>query len=457
MENLNFLDIQRTQRRKTFGYIGLLLGLLFSLGFSQTDETVYAGLIDPFYAMHFMVSTDGGATWVEKATPLGGMEIHAITPDSVTPKKVYIAQGGAIYVSTDYGTTWSDNIFPYNVSWVHDVEIDPLHPEWLWATTDVRSFSNFHDTVGVFLSEDSGNTWEFAGEGIPYINGSAIQVNCIAIGTGSPRVGYVGTWAIGDTTIGVYKRDISDPSARWQYIGLRGEGPVYDIEVDPLDQNLCFVLTGCGCGHIAPAGAIWRTTDGGNSWEIVLDALQTGGTIDWDFEYRDGVLYVPVFGKGMYISYDKGNTWECYSTGLNLAVSCVSVSPNNPGVVYAGCQPSTNDPFYKSTDGGHTWFQSGYTSQLLWCVLIQCGYSEVSVEESKKWLRKRIAFITSPNLCQTFAEFLDQIEKQGLFTVEFYDLSGRKIPDVFKVKNGVYFCNFSARDYKMTRKILFLK
>ena len=213
----------RARWNRVLSGIGLTVGFLCSFNLLQARAPVYAGLIDVYSYTHFMVSMDGGATWGKRVTPGGEiLEIHAITPDSVTPENVYICQGSGIYLSTDYGSTWSNNLFPYNnISWVHDVEIDPSHPEWLWATTTVWPLSNLHDTVGVFLSTNSGNTWEHAGEGIPYSSELCVDVLCIAIGSGAPPVAYVGTGeAIGDSTIGVYKRDISNPSARWQYIGL---------------------------------------------------------------------------------------------------------------------------------------------------------------------------------------------------------------------------------------------
>jgi photosystem II stability/assembly factor-like uncharacterized protein len=447
--------------------------LVLCSGAPQASDVVYAGAIDAFCQMHFMVSKDAGETWVERTTPGGSMEIHAITPVPATPGALYISQGSSIYLSTQYGYGWSDDLFPYNnVPWVHDVEVDPVHPEWLWATSSAWPLSS-SDTLGVFLSTDSGTTWEYGGEGLPYVSGASVSAYCIALGAGSPRIGYVGTWeAIGDTTLGVYTRDLSAGTTRWQYSGLRGEGPIKDIAVDPVDQDLCFALTGL-CG--SSTGAVWRTTDGGGSWEKVLDGASTLGTIDWDFEYRNGVLYVPVFARGMYVSADQGSSWECYSAGLNPAVSCVSVSPRDASMVHAGCQPSAGppntDPFYKSIDGGQTWFQSAHLTDFVWCVLLSCGYPASSVVDGNRAAGERLSIsVISPNPCRTGAEVLCCMTQAGLVTLGLYDVGGRRIEEISSryrrhgefvqrvetshLVPGVYFVKVSENGNEHMRKLV---
>ncbi|MCK4504351.1 MAG: T9SS type A sorting domain-containing protein [Candidatus Aegiribacteria sp.] len=447
--------------------------LLLCPGGSQASDTVYAGLIDPYCQMIFMVSMDGAQTWTQQTIPGGNMEIHSITPVPETPGAFYISQGSGIYLSTDYGQSWSADLFPYNnITYVHDLEIDSLDPYCLWATSTVWPLSS-NDTLGVFLSMDSGTTWEYGGEGIPHLAGASVQAYCLAVGTGSPRIGYVGTWeAIGDSTIGVYKRDLSSDTTRWQYSGLSGEGPINDIIVDPVDQNLCFALAGY-CSF--SAGALWRTIDGGVSWEIVLDADSLSGIMDWDFEYLNGTLYVPVFGKGMYISTDNGYSWECCSVGLNLSVSCVSASILDSQNVYAGCQsivgPPFSNPFYKSIDEGSTWFQSCNMSQLLWCVLIKCGFEETSVVDSDCSGMEAIPGPRiSPNPCHASTDILYCTEISCFVTIDLYDICGRKIEEIFsgyrsygeyverldtsRLLPGIYFLKISGDGNDMMQKLV---
>lgn len=457
----------------TFKAIAVIL-LLWSSG-SLASDTVYAGLINPYCQMVFMVSNDGAQTWTQRTTPGGDMEIHSITPVPATPGAFYISQGSGIYLSTDYGQSWSADLFPYNnVTYVHDLEIDPLDPEFLWATSSVWPL-NSNDTIGVFLSMDSGITWEYGGEGIPRLAGASVQAFCLAVGTGSPQMGYVGTWeAIGDSTIGVYKRDLSLGTERWQYTGLIGEGPINDIAVDPVDQDLCFALAGY---NSSSAGALWRTTDGGVSWEIVLDATSLGGLVDWDFEYLNGILYVPVFQKGMYISADHGENWEYCSAGLNSKVSCVSVSTHDSQNVYAGCQPIAeppiSDPFYKSLNGGSTWFQSCNMSQLLWCVLIRCGFEETTVIDSN-WIEMEAIFNLeiSPNPCYGITEILYSTEEPCVVTIDLYDCCGRKMQEIFSGSRsygefveifdtscllpGIYFLRISGNGNDLMRKLVII-
>jgi len=136
-----------------------------------------------------------------------------------------------------------------------------------------------------------------------------------------------------------------------------GIGRVDVIRVDPANQNNLFVGT--------PTGGLWKSTDGGSSWECLTDDLPSIGiagiAVDWS---KPATMYIATGDMdltnkcpsiGVLKSTDGGHTWN--STGLSFSttkiaqIMCFAMHPTNPNILFAG----TSSNLMKTTDGGNSW------------------------------------------------------------------------------------------------------
>jgi photosystem II stability/assembly factor-like uncharacterized protein len=227
---------------------------------------------------------------------------------------------------------------------------------------------------GVWKTDDFGRTWNPIFDDAP--TGS---VGDVAVSPSHPDVIYVGTGeglhrpdlGVGD---GIFKS--TDGGESWRHMGLADVQQVGRIIVHPADPDIVFVA---GLGH--PYGSngergVFRTTDGGESWERVLYLNHNTGAIQVEFdptnpeilfadmwEHREGPWENASFSgpnSGLYKSTDGGTTWRHVTDGLpgpdqGLGRIGVGISPSNPQRMYATVDATTNGGVYRSDDGGESW------------------------------------------------------------------------------------------------------
>jgi photosystem II stability/assembly factor-like uncharacterized protein len=225
---------------------------------------------------------------------------------------------------------------------------------------------------GLWKTTDSGVTWNPLWDHFPEASPS---VGAVAVAPSDPNTVYVGT---GEANIrgnvvtgnGMYKS--TDAGKTWKFIGLRDSEAVGRLAVNATDPNTVLVAA---LGH--PFGAndqrgIYRTRDGGNSWQRVLYVNDRTGGID--VQYAPGnpnVVYAAMWqvirkpwifesggpGSGLYRSTDGGTTWQKL-TGQGLPSGIwgrIGVAPtSDPQRVYALIE-AKDGGLYRTDDGGATW------------------------------------------------------------------------------------------------------
>lgn len=232
-----------------------------------------------------------------------------VAVDPIHSRVVYSAAGG-VRKSTDGGRTWKTVLQPTWRTVVTRVAIAPTRPESIYAIA--------HGPTGataIYKSTNAGRTWQVMGASSLPPSCCGDSEDSLAADPGNPQTLY---GAIGDTVFAT-----TDGGASWQPManGL----PAHDVtslSVDPRQSGTAYASAMVNLNRVKtnaiyqPAGAIYKTTDGGRTWSQVFSSIGVGK---------------------------------------------VAVDPARPSTIYAtGWAPedrthNRNMRLLRSTDGGHTW------------------------------------------------------------------------------------------------------
>ncbi len=224
---------------------------------------------------------------------------------------------------------------------------------------------------GVFKSIDYGRTWQPIFDGQP-----TASIGAIAVAPSNPNIVYVGSGeglhrpdlSVGD---GIYKS--SDAGKTWTHLGLRDGQQIAQLVVDPKNPDRIFVAV---AGH--PYGpneerGVYRSLDGGKTFEKVLyrDENVGGSDVQIDpanpqivyaalWESREGPWENGAFngdGGGIFKSADGGKTWRQLSKGLpgNIVQANIAIAPSAAKTLFAAVRTKTIAKLYRSDDAGETW------------------------------------------------------------------------------------------------------
>ena len=233
---------------------------------------------------------------------------------------------------------------------------------------------------GVWKTTDFGKTWNPIFDGQP--TGS---IGALAVAPSNPNTIYVGSGeglrrpdlSVGN---GIYKS--TDAGRTWQHLGqrdgaLRDAQQIGSILVDPKDANRVFVAAlGHPYGPNAERG-VFRSLDGGQTWQKVLYKDENVGAIDLVFDPRNShVIFADMWasrrppwttdgsyggpGSGLYKSTDGGDHWRQITKGLpseadKLGRIGLGVSQSDPDRMYALVDAGKKSGVYRSDDAGESW------------------------------------------------------------------------------------------------------
>lgn len=237
---------------------------------------------------------------------------------------------------------------------------------------------------GLFKTQNGGDTFEAV-----FDYGNSVSMGAVAICQSKPNVVYVGTGeqssrnsvAWGD---GVYKS--VDGGKTWAHMGLRETRHISEIYVDPKNPDVVFVAAlGRLWGRSEERG-LYKSTDGGKTWRMVLSRGDRAGIIDldvnpknprimfacaWDRIRRPFVMASGGLESGMFKSTDGGETWKPVKKGLPNTVvgrTAISIHAKNPNIMIATVEyvppKDTSNPFASETEQeGEVYAQQGGSGQ----------------------------------------------------------------------------------------------
>ena len=264
------------------------------------------------------------------------------------------------------------------------------------------------DNGGVWKTVNAGTTWLPVTDAMHAVRG----ITALAVAQSQPSVVYAGTGSVFGShySSGVWKS--TDAGAHWQSAGLENAGEIAWLLVDPRNPDLVLAATRGIDRHKGGARGVFRSTDGGRTWNLALDAQPESGAtyLSWASDdprvifatvgqtyiapgassrslsehprptglYKstdEGLTWVKLQGRnqpklmgetavavaahaqrmyllshaGLYRSDDGGASWSLATKTIYTSSKQVLVDPHDPNIVY-----TMGTCVYRSTDGGHT-------------------------------------------------------------------------------------------------------
>ena len=245
---------------------------------------------------------------------------------------------------------------------IHDIEALPFDPSTIYVATA---------SGGIWKSTNKGTTWK------PVLDHAGTSsFGDLAIARSDPSVIWAGsgeqnnrqssTW--GD---GVYRS--TDGGETWTHRGLEETRHIGRVLVHPDDPDRAWVAALGNLWKPSPQRGVYRTVDGGGTWEKVLFVDTLTGAVDLAMDACDPeILYAATYqrmrrtwgfngggpGSGIWRSRDGGETWERLGNGLPAGDAGrigIAAAGNACGVANAIIEHATEPGVYRTEDGGETW------------------------------------------------------------------------------------------------------
>ena len=301
--------------------------------------------------------------------PMRGGRVTAVAGVISEPSTFYMgATGGGVWKSRDYGTSWnniSDGFF--ETPSIGAIAVAAKDPNILYVGTGSDGLrSNVIKGKGIYKSIDAGQNWVHVGLK------KTGQIGRVLIHPNDHNIAYaaaIGNPFQANAERGLYQTE--DGGKTWKNILFISETVgISDVEFLPGNPQIMFASAWKAerkpwtiiSGGISIEGGIYKSYDGGSSWEKITAGLPKGliGKIDLELCPADSKLVyalieAPGAEGGLYKSIDQGQSFALISNETKIRTrpfyyTNVKVDPTNPENVFVMATG-----YYKSTDGGKNW------------------------------------------------------------------------------------------------------
>jgi len=337
----------------------ICLSLVFILGAAEPKEEQGAFLVSSVFDK---------LQWrcIGPANPGGRIDDVAVVESN--PYIIYVATAsGGLWKTSNNGVTWKPIFDNQTTSSIGDVTIANSDPDIVWVGTgepNNRQSSSWGD--GVFKSTDGGHTWKNMGLRDTH------HIGRIVIHPSNSDIVYVA--ALGhlwgpNKERGLFRT--TDGGQTWVNTRFIDENTGFvDVAMDPENPSILYAAAyqrrrrGWGFNGGGPGSGLYKTSDGGNTWQRLENGLPSGnvGRIGVAVCHRNpDIVYAVVEHKdgGVFRSDDKGRSWEKKSD-INprpMYYSKIRIDPNDEQKVWV-----LGDAMYISEDGGKTFKAETYRS-----------------------------------------------------------------------------------------------
>jgi photosystem II stability/assembly factor-like uncharacterized protein len=232
-------------------------------------------------------------------------------------------------------------------------------------------------TSGVWKSADAGTTWQPV-----FLDQDTTSIGVVKIDQRRPETIWAGTgeskprYNTGVGT-GIYRS--LDGGHSWNHLGLARSERIHEIVPHPTDPDTAWVAAVGPAWSDGDERGVFRTTNGGRTWERVLYVDERTGAADlvadprnpnkllaamWEFRREPWFRTSGGPGSGFYLSRDGGDSWRRITAedGFRdgpIGRMGIAVAPSNPNVVYAWAEIQNGAALYRSDDGGISWREVG--------------------------------------------------------------------------------------------------
>jgi photosystem II stability/assembly factor-like uncharacterized protein len=282
---------------------------------TSDPATVYASMLGDF-GVTFQRTTDGGASWVGRATPVGRLVSATVDPND--PMTVYAVTTSGLFRSTNGGDIWEAlPNSPVGGASPAGIAVDPADSRVLYASLSGGNVS------GVYRSSDRGATW----------NRTSLRDPAFTLLFDPVDASRLFALTIAGLQVTL------DRGESWRRLA-RGHQP-YRLAIDSADSNLLYIIAG---------GFAFRSSDGGET-VTPIDANSVRGYVDTIVASASGVVLTGS-GRGVYRSEDAGRAWKTANLGIRETfVPSLAVDPADPAVVFA----ASGQGIYSTRDRGQSW------------------------------------------------------------------------------------------------------
>ncbi|KAB2844101.1 MAG: glycosyl hydrolase, partial [Melioribacteraceae bacterium] len=246
---------------------------------------------------------------------------------------------------------------------IGDLAVNPDKPNEYYAAVA---------SGGVWKTTNAGISWEPVFE-----NEGSYSIGCVTLDPNNPHVVWVGTGennsqrsvGYGD---GIYKSE--DGGKNWKNMGLKNSEHIAKIVIDPRNSNVIYVAAQGPLWGPGGDRGLYKSTDGGETWNKVLEISENTGITDLVYDPRNpDVMYAASYQRrrhvwtlinggpesAIYKSTNAGAAWNKIETGLpkgDIGRIGLAISPVNPDVLYAIIEAEEDKGgFFRSTDRGASW------------------------------------------------------------------------------------------------------